>query len=120
MSHHQSIDANNPLESEFLNDLSTTLYMYYYAVAAALDAVFPGCKYLYGVSFMLPTNKFYRNMKIMTISKDNYYLERLYPFKVDILLQRHVFYASRLFAFSEEGFVSTTITLIGLVHLMID
>ncbi|RLP61430.1 hypothetical protein L150_00109 [Candida albicans Ca529L] len=104
MSHHQSIDANNPSESEFLNDLSTTLYMYYYAVAAALDAVFPGCKYLYGVSFMLPTNKFYRNMKIMTISKDNYYLERLYPFKVDILLQRHVFYASRLFAFFRRRF----------------
>ena len=104
MNHHQSIDTNNFLESEFLNDLSTTLYMYYYAVAAALDAVFPGCKYLYGVSFMLPTNKFFHNMKIMTISKDNFYLERLYPFKVDILLQRHVFYASRLFGFFRRRF----------------
>ncbi|CAX44371.1 conserved hypothetical protein [Candida dubliniensis CD36] len=104
MNHHQSIDTNNFSESEFLNDLSTTLYMYYYAVAAALDAVFPGCKYLYGVSFMLPTNKFFHNMKIMTISKDNFYLERLYPFKVDILLQRHVFYASRLFGFFRRRF----------------
>ncbi|CAI5757673.1 unnamed protein product [Candida verbasci] len=92
-------------QSIYLNALSTTLFMYYYAVAASLDAVFPSCKYLYSMTFMLPTNTFFKNRSIMTVPRDNPYLKTMFEFKIDELLQRHICYASRLFAFFRRRFV---------------
>lgn len=103
--HHRYHHELSNDEAIFLNDLSTTLYMYYYAIAAALDAVFPACKYLHGMSFMLPTNKFFTNKSIMTVHENNNYSENLFQFKIGKLLQRHIFYASRLFSFFRRRFV---------------
>ncbi|EMG46797.1 hypothetical protein SBY92_005290 [Candida maltosa Xu316] len=105
INHRQTIDPTSPHESAFLNDLATTLYMYYYAIAAALDAVFPACKYLYSMTFMLPTNSFFTKKSIMTISENNPYLTSLFSFKIDKLLQRHIFYSSRLFAFFRRRYI---------------
>ncbi|KAG7662434.1 uncharacterized protein J8A68_004082 [[Candida] subhashii] len=105
MAYKPKWDSDYPKESSFLNDLSTTLYMYYYAMAAALDAVFPACKYLYSMSFMFPTNKFFINRSVMTINKQNSYMQRLYKYRIDETVQRHIYYASRVFAFFRRRFV---------------
>ncbi|RCK56241.1 hypothetical protein Cantr_05011 [Candida viswanathii] len=105
MVHHRYYHEPASEEGMFLNDLTTTLYMYYYAIAAALDAVFPACKYLHSMSFMLPTTKFFTNKCIMTVNENNAYAEGLFQFKIGKLLQRHIFYASRLFSFFRRRFV---------------
>ena len=103
--HHRNSNESNSEEAMFLNDLSTTLYMYYYAIAASLDAVFPACKYLHSMTFMLPTNKFFANKSIMTAHQNNTFMENIFQFKIGNLLQRHIFYASRLFSFFRRRFV---------------
>ncbi|EGW34712.1 uncharacterized protein SPAPADRAFT_57774 [Spathaspora passalidarum NRRL Y-27907] len=95
-------DAHS-VEAVFLNALSTTFYMYYFAVAASLDALFPACKYLYGMSFMVPTNKFFIKREIMALDKENPYIQGLLRF--DCRLQGHIYYASRVFAFFRRRYV---------------
>ncbi|KAI5956117.1 hypothetical protein CANMA_004564 [Candida margitis] len=92
-------------ESVFLKDLSTTLYTYYSAIAAALDAVFPSCKYLFSLSFILPVSQCYSDKETLTVSKYNPYTRSFFSHKIDELLQRHIIYASRLYAFFKRRFV---------------
>ncbi|KAK6465535.1 hypothetical protein DFJ63DRAFT_24230 [Scheffersomyces coipomensis] len=87
-------------DSKFVNDLTTTLYMYYQGVSASLSAVFPACKYLYGMNYMLPSStSFYHDRKVMETSKSNPYLQQYFNFPVDGLLQRHNYYTMRVFSF---------------------
>ncbi|KAK6457568.1 uncharacterized protein RJT20DRAFT_24742 [Scheffersomyces xylosifermentans] len=99
MTYNPTVNVNSPDESIFLNDLTTTLYMYYYSVSAVLDAVFPACKYLFGISYMSPTSKFFMNRDIMTTNNKNPYHQGLFKYRVDNLLQRHNYYSMRLFSF---------------------
>ena len=92
-------------ESVFLRDLSTTLYTYYSAIAAALDAVFPACKYLFSLSFILPVSQCYSDKETLTVSKYNPYTRSFFSHKIDVFLQRHIIYASRLYAFFKRRFV---------------
>lgn len=92
-------------ESVFLKDLSSTLYTYYSAIAAALDAVFPACKYLFSLSFILPVSQCYSDKETLTVSKYNPYTRSFFSHKIDVLLQRHIIYASRLYAFFKRRFV---------------
>ncbi|KAI5966664.1 hypothetical protein KGF57_000628 [Candida theae] len=92
-------------ESVFLKDLSTTLYTYYSAIAAALDAVFPACKYFFSLSFILPVSQCYSGKETLTVTKYNPYTRSFFSHKIDILLQRHIIYASRLYAFFKRRFV---------------
>lgn len=94
--YYPKIDDRYPQESQFLEDLAKTLYMYFYAVSVSLDAVFPACKHLFSVSFMPPTSRFFYDRKTMTTSVDNEYHKVL---NSQALLQRHNYYSMRLYAF---------------------
>ena len=90
------VDDRYPQESQFLEDLAQTLYMYFYAVSVSLDAVFPACKHLFSVSFMPSTSWFFYDRNTMTTSVDNQYHKVL---NSHALLQRHNYYSMRLYAF---------------------
>lgn len=95
-------------ESVFINTLSTTLYSYYSAVASSLDAVFPSCKYLFSLSFILPVSQWFStNKENLTVPKYNPYIKSFHSSShgIDELLQRHIIYASRLYAFFKRRFV---------------
>lgn len=99
-------DWNDSYDSRFIQDLTTTLYMYYISVSAALEAVFPTCKYLFTVSFMTPTTDFFQNKLIMTPWKNN----QLYhyfpvPNKVYEKLQNHNYYSMRIYAFFRRRYL---------------
>lgn len=90
------LDDRYPQESQFLDDLAKTLYMYYYAISVALDAVLPACKYLFSHSFMPRTSQFFGDRKTMTSARDNPYHILL---NLATVLQRHNYYSMRLYAF---------------------
>ncbi|KAI5955720.1 hypothetical protein KGF54_001222 [Candida jiufengensis] len=102
MAFKPKIDTSNYDESVFINDLSTTLYTYYLAIAAALDAVFPACKYLYSSNFILPTIGCFEDKDNLTVSKYNPYTQQLINYEI---LQRHIMYSSRLYSFFKRRFI---------------
>ncbi|KAI5966201.1 uncharacterized protein KGF55_000510 [Candida pseudojiufengensis] len=102
MNYRFKIDNSNYDESIFIKDLSTTLYTYYLAIASALDAVFPACKYLFSSNFILPTNGSFENKEILTISKYNPFINKFFNYEI---LQRHILYSSRLYSFFRKRFV---------------
>lgn len=92
-------NSEYPEECAFINDLSTTLYLYYYSIASALDSVFPASKYLFGISFQVPVNCHFFDRNITTIQKENTYHQKLFDRRIDNLLQRHIYFSLRLFSF---------------------
>lgn len=86
-------------EDQFLADIKATLYMYYHATLAALEALFPLAKYLFITSFLTPTLEFYRHREVMTPHPDNYYFARYFRHEVAQVVLRHNYYAMRLFTF---------------------
>ncbi|KAI3405337.2 hypothetical protein KGF56_001834 [Candida oxycetoniae] len=92
-------------EFEFLENLSTTLYIYYYAIAVSLDAIFPACKYLFNLGFILPTTGKLKEKDILTVSKYNRFSKTYFNQRIDGMLQRHICYASRVFAFFKRRFI---------------
>ncbi|RLV90758.1 hypothetical protein JA1_004349 [Spathaspora sp. JA1] len=103
MTYKPMTNGKDPSKLEFLNALTTTLYMYYFAIAVSLDALFPACKYLYGMSFMVPTNKFFIRRELMTLDDENPFIQGLHT--LGCRLQGHVYYASRIFAFFRRRYV---------------
>lgn len=102
---------NQDLESfqmRLVQDLSTTLYIYYISISAALDAVFPICQYLFTISFVTRTSNFYQNKQIMTPLKQNQLYEEILPispWKIYQSLQNHNYYSMRMYAFFRRRYL---------------
>lgn len=91
---------SHPEESNYLSDLSITLYIYFYALSAGMESVFPACKYAFSSSYSGPINKFFRNPSIITPKFENRFHTMLFPgLNVGHILQRHNFYTLRVHAF---------------------
>lgn len=87
-------------ESNYLADLTVTLYIYYNALSAAMESVFPACRYAFTSSYSGPINKFFRNPSIITPHLENHFHQKLFPgIHVGHILQRHNFYTLRVHAF---------------------
>ncbi|KAK6201355.1 uncharacterized protein RJT21DRAFT_105890 [Scheffersomyces amazonensis] len=101
MAYNPNNNSNNYHDEQvFLNDLTTTLYVYYQAISASLSAIFSSCKYLYGMNYMSPCSTvFYHERKIMETNKFNPYHQQYFNFPIDGILQRHNYYAMRLLSF---------------------
>lgn len=119
MIHYPAHNPHADDEAAFLEDISTTLYMYYISISVALDSVFPACKYLFNFSFSAPRRQFYSDQKIMIPRMENQY----YPPDISgKLIQRHNFYSMRLFAFFRrrygfyEALTTTTSVLVTPVN----
>jgi hypothetical protein len=98
-------DSNKSYESRFLQDLTTTLYMYYFAISAALESIFPICKYLFTVSFMAPTTGFFKCRNIMTPMKYNLVYNKFNRTGIYAKLQNHIYYALRLYTFFQRRYL---------------
>lgn len=92
-------------ESVFYHDLATTLYTYCFAISAGLGAVFPSCKYLFSLTFIIPINDMLNNQESLTVSKYNRFSQSFFNQRIDGMLQRHICYASRVFAFFKRRFI---------------
>ncbi|CAK9438790.1 uncharacterized protein LODBEIA_P30140 [Lodderomyces beijingensis] len=105
MAYNPRIDNHHYDESVFLKDISTPLYTYFFAIAASLDAIFPACKYLFSLTFILPTAGKLNEKDTLTVCKYNRYTQEFFSQRIDEMLQRHICYASRLFAFFKRRFI---------------
>lgn len=94
-------NSRYPQESAYLADLSSTLFMYYYALLVAMDAIMPSVKYLFSVSFLVLNNEFFNNKDIFKSNEDNYLS---LAFKPREYLLKNNYYTMRLFAFFRRRF----------------
>lgn len=98
-------EPNDSHDYQFIQDLTTTLYTYYIAMSAGLEAVFPTCKYLFTASFMTPTSDFFKNKRIMTPSRDNIIFDIFKPDDISEKLQKHNYLCMRVYAFFKGRFM---------------
>lgn len=96
-----AINSNYPDESKFLNDIKTTLYLYYHAIGASLDSLFPACTYLYDTNFNSTNGTFYYDR---TISTDRINCRFHKSLNTAGVLQRHNYYSMRLWAFFKRRY----------------